>query len=73
MATVAVLDAEHIEALSGTFSGRLLQPGDDGYEDARKVHNGLIDKRPALIARYRGIRSGQFLPHEPEHQTIVLS
>src|SRR3970282_490647 len=54
MATVAALDAERIEALSGTFSGRLLQPGDDGYEDARRVHNGLIDKRPALIARCHG-------------------
>lgn len=54
MATVAVLDTERIEALSGTFSGALLQAGDEGYEEARKVHNGLIDKRPALIARCRG-------------------
>src|SRR5215471_6457866 len=37
--------------LAGTFSGQLLQPGDVGYDDARKVHNGLVDKRPALIAR----------------------
>ena len=29
----------------------MLSPGDAGYEDARRVHNGLIDKRPALIAR----------------------
>jgi FAD/FMN-containing dehydrogenase len=28
-----------------------LQPGNAGYEEARKVHNGLVDKRPALIAR----------------------
>jgi FAD/FMN-containing dehydrogenase len=54
MATVAALDAERIEALSATFSGALLQPGDDGYDDARRIHNGLIDKRPALIARCRG-------------------
>jgi FAD/FMN-containing dehydrogenase len=33
------------------FSGRLLQPGDAGYEEARRVHNGLVDKRPALIAQ----------------------
>jgi len=33
------------------FSGELLGPGDDGYEEARRVHNGLIDARPALIAR----------------------
>ena len=31
-------------------SGVLLGPRDDGYEQARRVHNGLVDKRPALIA-----------------------
>ncbi|MCI0636410.1 MAG: FAD-dependent oxidoreductase, partial [Actinobacteria bacterium] len=54
MAPVATLDTERINALEGAFSGSLLQEGDDGYEDARRVHNGLIDKRPALIARCRG-------------------
>ena len=43
------------EKLAATFTGQLLQPGDAGYDDARRVHNGLIDKRPALIARCRGI------------------
>jgi FAD/FMN-containing dehydrogenase len=41
--------------LAGTFSGQLLQPGEAGYEEARRVHNGLVDKRPALIARCRGV------------------
>ena len=36
------------------FGGELLQPGDHEYEDARRVHNGLVDRRPALIARCRG-------------------
>jgi FAD/FMN-containing dehydrogenase len=54
MTTVAMLDAERVEALGAAFSGALLQPGDPGYEEARKVRNGLIDKRPALIARCRG-------------------
>ena len=40
--------------LSGTFAGRLLQPTDAGYDEARRVHNGLIDKRPALIAQCQG-------------------
>ncbi len=34
-----------------TFSGELVGPDDPGYEQARRVHNGLIDRRPALIAR----------------------
>jgi FAD/FMN-containing dehydrogenase len=40
--------------LSASFSGQVLRPGDAEYEDARKLHNGLIYKRPALIARCRG-------------------
>lgn len=31
--------------------GELLQPTDEGYEEARKLYNGMIDKRPLLIAR----------------------
>ena len=33
------------------FTGSLLAPDEDGYDQARRVHNGLIDKRPALVAR----------------------
>ena len=45
--------SELISRLSGSFAGQLLRPGDDGYDDSRRVHNGLVDKRPALIARCR--------------------
>ena len=41
--------------LAGSFRGQLLKPDDPGYEEARKVHNGLVDKRPALIARCLGV------------------
>src|SRR5262245_54296624 len=47
--------AEAVVDLTNTFIGQLLKPVDAGYEDARKVHNGLVDKRPALIARCRGV------------------
>jgi FAD/FMN-containing dehydrogenase len=33
------------------IEGQLLRPGDDGYEQARRVFNGMVDRRPALIAR----------------------
>jgi FAD/FMN-containing dehydrogenase len=42
---------ERLEGLRVGFSGQVLAPEDDGYETARRVHNGLIDRRPALIAR----------------------
>lgn len=47
--------AEAAAALAPMFSGELLQPKDAGYDQARRVHNGLIDKRPALITRCRGV------------------
>jgi FAD/FMN-containing dehydrogenase len=45
----AVSDAAR--ELRCTFSGQLLGPSDANYEDARRVHNGLVDKRPVLIAQ----------------------
>ena len=36
------------------FEGRLIRPQDSDYEQARSVYNGMIDKRPALIARCAG-------------------
>ncbi|MFX1676897.1 FAD-binding oxidoreductase [Paraburkholderia sp. A2WS-5] len=47
--------AEAAAELATTFRGQLLCPTDAGYDDARKVHNGLVDKRPALIARCLGV------------------
>jgi FAD/FMN-containing dehydrogenase len=37
--------------LKGTFTGELVVPGDAAYEAARRVWNGMVDRRPALIAR----------------------
>jgi FAD/FMN-containing dehydrogenase len=42
-----------MKLLSNTFSGDLVGPGDPTYDEDRKVFNGLIDRRPALIARAR--------------------
>ena len=41
--------------LRDTFAGQLLREGESGYDESRRVHNGLVDKRPALIARCRGV------------------
>jgi len=37
--------------LQGQLRGELILPNDEGYEVARKVYNGMIDRHPALIAR----------------------
>jgi FAD/FMN-containing dehydrogenase len=54
MSKLGAVDEEALATLGATFSGFLVRPGDDGYNDARRIHNALIDKRPALIARCRG-------------------
>ena len=48
------IDEGALQLLRQSLSGVLLGPGDEGYEEARKIHNGLVDKRPALIVRCRG-------------------
>jgi FAD/FMN-containing dehydrogenase len=39
---------------AASFTGQLISPIDSAFDDLRRVHNGLIDKRPALIAQCRG-------------------
>ncbi|MGA8544209.1 MAG: FAD-binding oxidoreductase [Mycobacterium sp.] len=41
----------YVTSLAERFSGQILTPEDQDYDVARGIHNGLIDKRPALIAR----------------------
>jgi FAD binding domain len=44
-----------IENFKASCEGKLLRPDDPGYDDARKIWNGMIDKRPALIGRCAGV------------------
>ena len=44
-----------VEAFKASLRGVLLRPGDVGYDDTRKIHNGMIDRRPALIACCAGV------------------
>src|SRR5215813_4662204 len=43
-----------VTALSKSFNGRLLLPADAAWDVERRIHNGLVDKRPALIAQCLG-------------------
>jgi FAD/FMN-containing dehydrogenase len=55
MATVETqLDAEAVEGFKTQVRGPVLAPGDPGYDGAREIWNGLIDRRPALIVQCSG-------------------
>jgi FAD/FMN-containing dehydrogenase len=53
------IDAAHLESLRQVFRGELIPSGHAGYEVARRVWNGNIDRRPALIARCTGVADVQ--------------
>ena len=58
MSTIAggtKLDETALRELDGAFRGQLVRPGDTTYDEHRKVWNGSIDRRPALIARCAGV------------------
>jgi len=44
------LEETAVQELAARMRGALLRPGNAGYEQALRVYNGMIDKRPALIA-----------------------
>src|SRR6266481_1781395 len=46
-----MLNENSIADFKANLRGRLIQPGDADYDDARKVYNGMMHKKPRLIAR----------------------
>jgi FAD/FMN-containing dehydrogenase len=48
------VSAEAAKAFRGDFRGEVVLPGEPGYEQMRKVWNGMIDRRPAMILGCRG-------------------
>ena len=53
-ATGMTLDPEATQGFVDQVRGAVLRPGDQGYDDARAIWNGLIDRRPALIVQCSG-------------------
>ena len=48
------LDSTSIQQFRGRLRGRVIESNDREYDDARRLQNGLIDRRPALIVRCSG-------------------
>jgi FAD/FMN-containing dehydrogenase len=49
------LEDATVQDFRASVRGELLSPGDEGFDAARKVWNGMIDKTPALILRCAGV------------------
>jgi hypothetical protein len=54
-ATSASIATAPFQELAAALRGDLIGPADPGYDQARAVYNGMIDKRPAAIARCRDV------------------
>jgi FAD/FMN-containing dehydrogenase len=47
------LDDVAVATFEASLRGELIRPGDEDYDEVRAVYNGMIDRRPAFIARCR--------------------
>ena len=54
MTLTSSVDTEPLESFAATFGGAILTRRTSATSAARRVHNGLIDRRPAIIARCSG-------------------
>jgi len=54
-AATARLDDATIQEFAAGLRGRMLRPGDEGYDLARRHYNALIDKHPALVVQCAGV------------------
>lgn len=49
------VEEKQVEEFKANFKGPLLTSADEEYDEVRKIWNGMIDKKPALIARCLGV------------------
>jgi FAD/FMN-containing dehydrogenase len=67
------LGRDVVDQLARAFRGELIGPADPGYEQARRVWNGLIDKHPALIARCTGAADVMAAVNFAREHNLLLS
>lgn len=53
--TQVLTDDAAVQELAAACSGTIVREGDEGYDPARGIFNGMFDRRPALIARCGGV------------------
>src|SRR6266478_8106429 len=67
------LDEDAVQAFVAGVRGTVLRPGDQWYDDARALWNGLIDRRPALIVQCTGAADVVDAVNFSREQNLLLS
>src|SRR5215475_9967785 len=62
-----------LEAFKARLRGELLQAHDSGYEAARKVYNGMIDRYPRLIVRCANVADVMAAVHFARENDMLLA
>jgi FAD/FMN-containing dehydrogenase len=73
LTTAVPLDDEAVQAFTTRVRGAVLRPVDDGYDEARRIWNGLIDRRPALIVQCTGAADVVDCVNFAREQKLMLS
>jgi FAD/FMN-containing dehydrogenase len=67
------IPAGALDSLKARFRGEVLIPGDSGYDEARKIWNGMFDRKPALIARCVGTSDVVAAVNAARENNLLLS
>jgi len=71
--TTTPVDDGAIDGFGEGLHGELLRPGDPNYDETRAIWNGMIDRRPALIARAMGVSDVIAAVNFAREQDMVLA
>ncbi|WP_046867505.1 FAD-binding oxidoreductase [Microvirga massiliensis] len=68
----APISPEVLLELTSKVGGKIMQKGDPGYDDARRIWNGMVDRSPALIVRCAGSADVvQAIAFARQHQLLL--
>src|SRR3982751_3007502 len=67
------LDEVAVQYFTASLRGEVLRPTDEGYDETRTIHNGMIDRRPTLIARCAGVADVMACVRFARDQQLLVS
>ncbi|HSD28627.1 MAG TPA: FAD-dependent oxidoreductase, partial [Vicinamibacteria bacterium] len=67
------VDGTRLDAFRGALRGETLVPGEAGYDRARAVWNGMVDRRPAIVARCSGVADVRLCAELAREHDLLVS